>query len=74
VCVIGVPDETWGETVKALIELKPGQTLTKKKVIEAVTTRIAAYKKPRQIQFVETLPRSAEGQIDRAAVKATYGE
>jgi len=74
VCVIGVPDETWGETVKAVIELKLGETLTDKEVVEAVTARIAAYKKPRQIQFVVALPRTSEGQIDRAAVKATYGE
>jgi len=74
VCVIGVPDKTWGETVKALIELKAGETLTDKEVKEAVTARIAAYKKPRKIQFVEALPRTSEGQIDRAAVKKTYGE
>ena len=74
VCVIGIPDETWGETVKAVVELKLGETLTDKEVVEAVTARIAAYKKPRQIQFVVALPRTSEGQIDRAAVKATYGE
>lgn len=73
VCVIGVPDETWGETVMAVVELKPGETLTDQEVIEAVTARIAAYKKPRRIQLVEVLPRTSEGQIDRAAVKATYG-
>ncbi len=74
VCVIGVPDETWGETVKAVVELKPGKTLTEKEVVEAVTARIAAFKKPRHIQFVEALPRTPEGQIDRVAVKETYGE
>ena len=74
VCVFGVPDETWGETVKAVIELKPGETLTNQEVIEAVTARIAAYKKPRRIQLVKALPRTSEGQIDRIAVKATYGE
>ena len=74
VCVIGIPDETWGEAVKAVIELVPGEALTEQEVIEAVTVRIAAYKKPRKIQFVETLPRTPEGQIDRSAVKATYAE
>ena len=74
VCVIGVPDEKWGETVKALIELIPGETLTEKEVVEATTARIADYKKPRLIQIVEALPRTSEGQIDRAAVKTTYGE
>jgi len=74
VCVIGIPDATWGEAVKALIELKPGEKLTEKEVVEAATARIAAYKKPRQIQFVEALPRTSEGQIDRVAVKTIYGE
>ena len=74
VCVIGVPDETWGETVKAVVELKPGETLTDQEVVDAVTARIAAYKKPRRILLVEALPRTSEGQIDRAAVKATYIE
>lgn len=73
VCVIGVPDETWGETVKAVIELKPDMQLGEEQVVEAVTSRIAAYKKPRQVLFVEVLPRTADGQIDRAAVKADFG-
>jgi acyl-CoA synthetase (AMP-forming)/AMP-acid ligase II len=74
VCVIGVPDKTYGETVKAVIELKKGETLVDEDVVESVTARIAAYKKPRHIQIVEVLPRTADGQIDRAAVKATYGK
>jgi acyl-coenzyme A synthetase/AMP-(fatty) acid ligase len=59
--------------VKAVIELKPGETATEVEVVEAVTTRIAAYKKPRRIQFVENLPRTPEGQIDRTKVKASFG-
>jgi acyl-CoA synthetase (AMP-forming)/AMP-acid ligase II len=74
VCVIGVPDKTYGETVKAIIELKTGETLTDEDVVESVTARIAAYKKPRHILFVEALPRTAEGQIDRTVVKTTYGK
>ncbi len=72
VCVFGIPDRTWGESVKAVIELKPGESLTEEEVVEAVTQRIASYKKPRNIQFVEALPRTTEGLIDRAAVKQTY--
>lgn len=72
VCVIGVPDETWGETVRAVIELKEGETLAEEAIVEAVTSRIASYKKPRQIVFVEALPRTAEGEIDRAAIKSAH--
>jgi len=72
-CVIGVPDARWGEAVKAVIELAPGKTLTADQVSAAVAERIASYKKPRYVEFVEALPRAADGQVDRQAVKATHG-
>jgi acyl-CoA synthetase (AMP-forming)/AMP-acid ligase II len=73
VCVIGVPDEKWGEAVKALVELKAGESITAEDVRDAVVARIASYKKPRHVEFVESLPRSEDGEIDRAAVKEKYG-
>ncbi len=73
VCVIGVPDPKWGEAVKAVVELAPGQTLTAEQVSAAVVSRIAAYKKPQRVDFVSKLPRQANGEIDRAAVKAAHG-
>ena len=73
VCVIGVPDEKWGEAVKALVELKAGESLTAEDVRDAVVARIASYKKPRHVEFVESLPRSEDGEIDRASVKEKYG-
>ena len=72
VCVIGIPDDTWGESVKAIIELEPGEELAEEEIITAVTSRIASYKKPRSIAFVDSLPRTSEGEIDREGVKATY--
>lgn len=72
-CVIGVPDPKWGEAVKAVVELVPGQTLTAEQVVAAVVNRIAAYKKPQRVDFVSKLPRQADGEIDRAAVKAAHG-
>ena len=73
VCVIGVPDPKWGEAVKAVVELVPGQTLTAEQVVAAVVSRIAAYKKPQRVDFVSKLPRQANGEIDRVAVKAAQG-
>ena len=73
VCVVGIPDKTWGESVKAVIELKSGESLTEEEIVDAVIQRIASYKKPRKIQFVEALPRTVEGLIDRVAVKQSYG-
>lgn len=73
VCVIGVADETWGEAVKAVIELEPGESLTSEEVVQAVVDRIAAYKKPRMVEFVDSLPRTPENAVDRNAVKEAYG-
>jgi long-chain acyl-CoA synthetase len=72
-CVIGVDDETWGEAVKAVVELKPGESLTSEEIVGAVVDQIAAYKKPRIVEFVDALPRTPENEIDRQAVKATFG-
>ncbi len=73
VCVFGVHDETWGEAVKAVVEVEPGATLTVEEVEQAVVSRIASYKKPRSVEFVDALPRTPEGHIDRQAVKDAYG-
>jgi len=68
VCVIGVPNEKWGEAVKAVIALHPGQSLTLDDVSQFVADQIASYKKPRLVEFVDELPRTESGEIDREAV------
>ena len=73
VCVIGVADQKWGEAVKAVVELEVGASLGADKIISAVASQIASYKKPRVVEFVSALPRTAQGEIDRAAVKAAHG-
>jgi acyl-CoA synthetase (AMP-forming)/AMP-acid ligase II len=73
VCVIGVPDEKWGEAVKAVVELVPGEKISDLQLADAVASRIAAFKKPRYVDFVEKLPRTPDGDVDRAAVKADHG-
>lgn len=72
VCVIGVPDKKWGEAVVAMIERNPEETLTAEQVIEFVAGKIASYKKPQRVEFVSVLPRTENGEVDRAAVKAAY--
>lgn len=72
VCVIGVPDDKWGETVKAVVELAPGESLEATQLIQAVAGQIASYKKPRHVEFVSQLPRLESGEVDRAAVKTAY--
>jgi long-chain acyl-CoA synthetase len=73
VCVFGVPDEEWGEAVKAVVELRKGKSLTKDEVIEAVVAKIASFKKPRHVEFVDEIPRLDNSEIDRAAVKEAFG-
>jgi acyl-CoA synthetase (AMP-forming)/AMP-acid ligase II len=63
VAVIGVPDDAWGEAVKAIIVKKPGAELTEAAVIEHCRKHIASYKKPKSVDFVDALPRSALGKI-----------
>jgi acyl-CoA synthetase (AMP-forming)/AMP-acid ligase II len=73
VSVIGVPDPKFGEGIKAVCVLKSGFSLSAEELIDFVASRIARYKKPRYVQFVDALPRSADGSIDRVNVKILYG-
>ena len=72
VAVIAVPDQVWGESVKACVQLRPGRTTTEDDLIEHTRARIASYKKPRSIDFVESLPRLFNGKIDKKALRAPY--
>jgi acyl-CoA synthetase (AMP-forming)/AMP-acid ligase II len=62
VVVIGVPDDEWGESVKAVITLRVGATLTEEEVIEHCRHRLTRYKKPRFVEFVEDFPRNPAGK------------
>jgi acyl-CoA synthetase (AMP-forming)/AMP-acid ligase II len=73
VCVIGVPDPKWGEAIKAVCSLEAGKALPDAELIEYVASRIARYKKPQQVVFVDALPKTAEREIDREQVKKDHG-
>lgn len=70
--VIGVPDATWGQSVKAIVVLRPGARAGAEELIEHCRARIASYKKPRQVEFVEKLPRKGFG-YDYEALDARFG-
>jgi acyl-CoA synthetase (AMP-forming)/AMP-acid ligase II len=73
VVVIGVPDAQWGEAIKAVCMLKPGQAATAQQIIDFVAARIARYKRPKHVAFVDAMPKTTAGTVDRAKVKETHG-
>ena len=72
VAVIGVPDDEFGEAVKAFIELKPGGSLTAAELGEFLKPLLGSYKRPRSIEFVEELPRSTVGKILKRELRNPY--
>ncbi len=72
--VIGVPDPKWKEGIKAVCQLHPDKTLSAAELISFVGERIARFKKPQYVEFVEALPLKKDGSLDRQAVKSLYGQ
>jgi fatty-acyl-CoA synthase len=70
--VIGVPSEKWGETPKALIVLRAGQTATEAEIIEFSRNHIAHFKCPTSVDFVESLPRTATGKLQKFVIREQY--
>ena len=69
--VIGVPDDYWGESVKAFVVLKEGMSATEDDIIDLCKKTIASYKKPRFVAFVQQLPKSSTGKILKRVIKAS---
>lgn len=74
VCVIGVPDEDWGSTIRAVIIAKEGTEPTAEEIMEFCKVRMAGYKKPRSVVFAKEFPISPIGKVLRAKIREMYGE
>lgn len=72
--VIGVPDEAFGEAVAACVVLEDGGAATAEELIEHCRARIASYKKPRHVHFVDDLPRTGTGKVMKQALKKRLAE
>jgi len=74
VCVIGVPDEEWGSSVRAIVILKKGETATEEEIKNWCRGKIASYKKPRTIVFTDSFPYSPVGKILRQKIRDKFGK
>jgi acyl-CoA synthetase (AMP-forming)/AMP-acid ligase II len=74
VAVIGVPDERWGEAVKAIVVPAPGERPDPEAIIAWARGRIAGYKLPKSVEFIDVLPRNASGKVLRRELRKRYWE
>jgi acyl-CoA synthetase (AMP-forming)/AMP-acid ligase II len=74
VAVIGVPDEKWGETIKALVVKTEGSALTADELIKYCKSRVAGYKAPTSVEFRDVLARTATGKLQKFKLRAPYWE
>jgi acyl-CoA synthetase (AMP-forming)/AMP-acid ligase II len=72
--VIGVPSEEWGQEPRAIVVLREGQTASEEEIIEFSRAKLASFKRPRSVVFVDSLPRSALGKLSRKKLVEEYGK
>jgi acyl-CoA synthetase (AMP-forming)/AMP-acid ligase II len=70
--VIGVPDEHWGEAVKAVVLLKPGESVSEDELIALCKSKVGSVKSPKTIEFWPELPRSAVGKVLKRSIRERF--
>jgi len=71
--VIGIPDPKWGEVGRAIVALRPGASVTEEELLDFCRERLARYKVPKSIIFVDALPKTGAGKIDKERLKKEHG-
>jgi acyl-CoA synthetase (AMP-forming)/AMP-acid ligase II len=72
VAVIGVPDERWGEAVKAVVALRAGAVCTEEEILDFCRPRLGGFERPRSVEFVDALPRNATGKVLKRVLREPY--
>ena len=70
--VIGVPDEQWGETVKAIVVLRQGATASEEEIIDFCRGKLGGFERPRSVDFIEALPRNPSGKVLKRDLREPY--
>jgi len=72
--VIGVPDPEWGQQPRAIVALKKGETASQEEIMEYCRSRLAGFKRPRSVIFVDSLPRNPMGKVLKKELREKYGQ
>jgi acyl-CoA synthetase (AMP-forming)/AMP-acid ligase II len=72
VAVIGVPDEKWGESIKAIVSLREGKKATEEEIINFCKQYLASYKKPKSVEFIDAIPKNAYGKVLKRELREKY--
>jgi long-chain acyl-CoA synthetase len=72
--VVGAPDPRWGEAVVAFVVKRPGQDVTAEAIIQHCRNAIAPYKRPREVHFIDALPKLPNGKIEKFKLRAPLWE
>ncbi len=72
VAVIGVPDEKWGESIKAIVSLREGKKATEEEIIGFCKEYLASYKKPKSVEFIDAIPKNAYGKVLKRELREKY--
>jgi acyl-CoA synthetase (AMP-forming)/AMP-acid ligase II len=72
--VIGVHDQEWGESIKAVVVCKAGECMSEEEVVEHCKQHLASYKKPKSVDFTDALPRNPAGKVQKTVLREKYGK